>query len=469
MSPQQNVSVYLSHDTDDKEIAEAFAGMLRTVDPNLDIRMTSDRSPVAAPASGDRATRIYNRATSANYMVCLVTGRESSRPWIQFELGLRLGAEKSQTAPSGQRRGTYPLLLDDSTKSPGPLSLFAATIVDEGSLERIVREVTQSDDDAQVKGAIAQFLTRLSELKPRLLDKQYLLWKKLHDIDRVSRVMAQYSPSVRRPPQALAGDIDRQVSRKLSQCLEDLADIIGVDTLLNRLDSVEKKVEFHDDGTFEAMTTYENLIRTFPDKDEVTIHVPYRRRKGEALAPSGPSDEFHFEVKVGDGGYRPVPEFAFGDGQNFIRIGVDRDRAVTYRMRNASSKPFTLSRAETELRWKHQEAENPLTWRMHYSAFEVIRSCARLTLRVELPSHPDNLEYQFEENVYFVIWPRETRFEDVFFERRVDIREDLGLAAGNLWRTRVEHEAGKGPELVLEVDSLEIGLQYGLLWTPPQP
>jgi hypothetical protein len=289
------------------------------VAPNLDIRMTSERYPLTVAPSVDRSTRIYERATSADYMICLITGRESGCPWILFELGLRLGAEKSQVeASSKEAQDTFILFLDDSRKSTGPLSLYAAVIADERALGQIVREVTKSPDDAKLAGAIAGFRAKLAELQPTLLDKQHALWMKLHDIDRVYRIMSQYAPSIRKPTPALAGDIDRQVSKKLNQCLEELADIIGVDTLLNRLDSVEKTVHFLADGTFEATTVYNNLVRAFPDRDEVTIHVPYRRRKNQTLTAPEPSDEFRFEVKVGDEEFRPVPEYAFGEALGSI-------------------------------------------------------------------------------------------------------------------------------------------------------
>jgi hypothetical protein len=93
--PQKTSSplIFISHDTRDAELADAFSTLLRNVSSGmLKSFRSSDRKGSDGIEFGDEwYKRLMERLDSASDVVCLFTERSVQRPWILYEAGVAKG------------------------------------------------------------------------------------------------------------------------------------------------------------------------------------------------------------------------------------------------------------------------------------------------------------------------------------------------------------------------------------------
>jgi len=125
--------VFISHDTRDADLAEAFSNLLKSVSAGvLKSFRTSDRRGNQGIEYGiEWYPEIIKNIQSASDVVCLLTERSVNRPWILFEAGMAKG--KLDTPILGVALG-----IELKNASTGPFAQFQNCADDEEALTKLV-------------------------------------------------------------------------------------------------------------------------------------------------------------------------------------------------------------------------------------------------------------------------------------------------------------------------------------------
>lgn len=163
-----NPLVFISHDTRDAELAEAFSNLLKSVSAGvLKSFRTSDRKGTQGIEYGvEWYPEIIKNIQGASDVVCLLTTRSVGRPWILFEAGMAKG--KLDTPILGVALGIE--LKDAST---GPFAQFQNCGDDEDSLTKLVfqlvNRIPNSEPDRDtIKFQVGKFKQTVSEIIKKL-------------------------------------------------------------------------------------------------------------------------------------------------------------------------------------------------------------------------------------------------------------------------------------------------------------
>jgi hypothetical protein len=166
--------IFISHDTRDAELAEAFSKLLSSVSAGvLKSFRSSDRKGSQGIDYGvEWYPELMSRLESASDVVCLLTQRSLDRPWILYEAGVAKG--KLNTPVYGIALG-IPL---SRVMATGPFAQFQNCDDKEESLTKLVIQLvrripgSEPDQDAilmQVKTFIdraQKALSKLTDTKP---------------------------------------------------------------------------------------------------------------------------------------------------------------------------------------------------------------------------------------------------------------------------------------------------------------
>lgn len=128
-----NPLVFISHDTRDAELAEAFSNLLKSVSAGVlkSFRTSDRRSNQGIEYGIEWYPEIIRNIQSASDVVCLLTERSVNRPWILFEAGMAKG--KLDTPILGVALG-----IELKTASTGPFAQFQNCADDDESLTKLV-------------------------------------------------------------------------------------------------------------------------------------------------------------------------------------------------------------------------------------------------------------------------------------------------------------------------------------------
>jgi hypothetical protein len=85
--------IFISHDTRDADLAEAFSKLLKSVSAGmLKSFRSSDKKGNEGIEFGDEwYKRLMSKLDSASDVVCILTERSVERPWILYEAGVAKG------------------------------------------------------------------------------------------------------------------------------------------------------------------------------------------------------------------------------------------------------------------------------------------------------------------------------------------------------------------------------------------
>jgi hypothetical protein len=159
------VLVFISHDTRDADIAEAFANLLSDVSAGtLKSFRSSDRKGSGGIEFGaEWYGTIMNKLGDATDVVALLTQRSVDRPWILYEAGVAKG--KLNATVFGIAIGV-PL----EKVSTGPFGQFENSADDEDSLTKLVLQLLQRNPDASPREEAVRMQVRVFRDKlPALL------------------------------------------------------------------------------------------------------------------------------------------------------------------------------------------------------------------------------------------------------------------------------------------------------------
>lgn len=156
--------VFISHDTKDAEIAEAFSKLLSSVSAGvLKSFRSSDRKGTQGIEYGvEWFPEIMKKLDEASDIVCLLTQTSVERPWILYEAGVAKG--KLSSTVLGIALG-IPL----NKANNGPFAQFQNCSDDEDSLTKLVLQLVRripnaEPDEEVVKDQVKLFKQKLTEL-----------------------------------------------------------------------------------------------------------------------------------------------------------------------------------------------------------------------------------------------------------------------------------------------------------------
>lgn len=159
-----NPLIFISHDTRDAELAEAFSNLLKSVSAGvLKSFRTSDRRGNQGIEYGvEWYPEIIKNIQDATDVVCLLTKRSIDRPWILFEAGMAKG--KLDTPILGVALG---IELRDA--SSGPFAQFQNCSDDEEALTKLVfqlvKRIPNSEPDTDtIKFQVGKFKNAITEI-----------------------------------------------------------------------------------------------------------------------------------------------------------------------------------------------------------------------------------------------------------------------------------------------------------------
>ena len=148
--------VFISHDSRDADLAEAFANLLSDVSAGtLKSFSSSDKKGNSGIAFGTEwYTAIMSQLDDATDVVALLTKHSIDRPWILYEAGVAKG--KLSTNVLGVALGV-PL----EKVSAGPFAQFQNCDDDEDSLTKLVIQLLQRNPDAAPREEAIRIQVRL--------------------------------------------------------------------------------------------------------------------------------------------------------------------------------------------------------------------------------------------------------------------------------------------------------------------
>jgi len=227
-----NPLVFISHDTRDAELAEAFSVLLKSVSAGVlkSFRTSDKRGNQGIDYGVEWYPEIIKNIQGASDVVCLLTDRSVNRPWILFEAGMAKG--KLDTPILGVALGIK--LKEAST---GPFAQFQNCGDDEDSLTKLVFQLvdripnSEPDRDTirfqveKFKVKAAEILTKLRENDPNSAESSPVT--SLSEIENSSaklfeeiKVMFQDLPS--RIDRTSRTDVKRRRRKLHPMMIEDL-------------------------------------------------------------------------------------------------------------------------------------------------------------------------------------------------------------------------------------------------------
>jgi TIR domain len=156
--------IFISHDTRDAELAEAFAKLLSSVSAGvLKSFRSSDKTGTQGIEYGTEwYPKLMTQLGSASDVVCLLTPRSVDRPWILYEAGVAKGRLDTPVH-------SIALGIPISRASVGPFAQFQNCADDEPALTKLVMQLVSripgSEPDREaIQMQVTSFKTRVTGL-----------------------------------------------------------------------------------------------------------------------------------------------------------------------------------------------------------------------------------------------------------------------------------------------------------------
>lgn len=203
--------VFVSHDSRDADIAEAFANLLSDVSGGTlkSFRSSDKKGNSGIEFGAEWYTSIMSQLGDATDVVALLTARSIDRPWILYEAGVAKG--KLETTVLGLALGV-PL----EKVSTGPFGQFQNCGDDEDSLTRLVMQLLQRNPDAApreeaVRMQVKLFIQSLSKILAKKPEKNPL--ESNSEEQNVAKLFEEVKAMVRELPEQVDHKV-RSASRR---------------------------------------------------------------------------------------------------------------------------------------------------------------------------------------------------------------------------------------------------------------
>jgi hypothetical protein len=213
-SSQTNPLIFISHDSRDAELAEAFSKLLSSVSCGVlkSFRSSDRRGSQGIEYGIEWYPEIMKNLATASDVVCLLTQRSTDRPWILYEAGVAKG--KLNTPVYGIALG-IPL----GRASGGPFAQFQNCDDDEESITKLVmqlvRRIPNSDPDHDaIQMQVRTFKQRVSEILKTLAQAKPVAAPATPPVDETS--VAKLFEEVK----LMFKDLPSRVDSKLSEAVD---------------------------------------------------------------------------------------------------------------------------------------------------------------------------------------------------------------------------------------------------------
>jgi hypothetical protein len=164
MTKTKQPLVFISHDSRDSEIAEAFSKLLSSVSAGVlkSFRSSDKKGTQGIEYGVEWFPEIMRKLDTASDIVCLLTRNSVDRPWILYEAGVAKG--KLTNTVLGIAIG---IPLNKANK--GPFAQFQNCEDDENSLTKLVLQLVKripnaEPDEEIIKEQVRSFIQKLTEL-----------------------------------------------------------------------------------------------------------------------------------------------------------------------------------------------------------------------------------------------------------------------------------------------------------------
>ncbi len=227
--------VFISHDSRDADLAEAFSKLLKSVSAGmLKSFRSSDKKGTEGIEFGDEWFKsLMVKINTASDVVCLLTERSLDRPWILYEAGVAKG--KLDTPVHGVALGVAL-----SKVSTGPFYQFQNSDDSEEALTKLVlqlcRRVPNLEPDKDVVTAqVNAFKKKVEEVLKKLNNPKKEEQKEQTDASAVAKVLEEMKLLVRdltvRIESRIIENPERMKSRKFRRfhpmMIEEMAHMVG--------------------------------------------------------------------------------------------------------------------------------------------------------------------------------------------------------------------------------------------------
>ncbi len=207
--------VFISHDTRDADLAEAFSKLLKSVSAGMIKSFrSSDKKGTEGIDFGDEwYKRLMTKLQSTSDVVCLFSERSLDRPWILYEAGVAKG--KLNTPVLGIALGV-PL----SRVSTGPFYQFQNCDDSETDLTKLVQQLarrvpTLELDADVVKAQVTAFKVTEDEILKKLAKREGKVEKETAEDSPVAKLVEEMKALPSRVAERLAGNGEPFRRRKL--------------------------------------------------------------------------------------------------------------------------------------------------------------------------------------------------------------------------------------------------------------
>ncbi|WP_395795603.1 hypothetical protein [Aquimonas sp.] len=211
-SRRPNALVFISHDSRDAEIAEAFSRLISSVSAGVlkSFRSSDKKGNQGIEYGIEWYPEIMKKLEAASDVVCLLTPHSINRPWILFEAGVAKG--KLTTPVQGIALG-IPL----SSAASGPFAQFQNLDDEVDSLTRLVIQLVGRIPGAEPDRDVVkmQVETFKQKIKP-LLEKQKLPQDQNSDDKQDETSVAKIFEEIKVMFQDLPGRIEKRVDPESS-------------------------------------------------------------------------------------------------------------------------------------------------------------------------------------------------------------------------------------------------------------
>jgi TIR domain len=211
LSSKNESLIFISHDTRDAAIAEAFSSLLKSVSAGVlkSFRSSDKKGNQGIEFGVEWYPQIMKKLEVASDVVCLLTPNSVNRPWILYEAGVAKG--KLETPVHGIALG-IPL----QVASSGPFAQFQNSDDNEDSLTQLVMQLVSRIPNAEpdrdvVKMQVAAFKAKIAPL----LSGQDAVSGAEHETEEAS--VAKIFEEIKVMFQDLPSRIERQVDPRNSK------------------------------------------------------------------------------------------------------------------------------------------------------------------------------------------------------------------------------------------------------------
>lgn len=250
--------VFISHDTRDADIAEAFANLLQDASGGVlrSFRSSDRRGTSGIEFGAEWYSAIMEKIKDATDVVALLTPQSLGRPWLLYEAGVAKG--RLDTVVFGVALGV-PL----ESAGVGPFAQFQNSGDDEDSLTKLVLQLIRRNPDAQPREeAVRRQVIAFREVSAEILKKRPALAPTLPRVEWDASAVAKLFEEVKIMFRQLPDQLELSLERRLRDSRSGASRVaIGHQTIKDLYDQLRRAKIGDDAAPWRETFPYNGGIR----------------------------------------------------------------------------------------------------------------------------------------------------------------------------------------------------------------